>query len=181
MRNIRVSRATYFLLLLSVTFVFIGIALLKSIQQPEIHRTALAPKVTPIPDRKPQTIIQNSIKIPSIGVDMEIDESPRTLSYGGWVEKSFYDIPAVIAVHRFGWYGLTQEQKRRQTLFNADKLKQGDQVVVTWKSQQYVYAISRIVVSTNNPSLINGQLLLYTCNDWDSNKRIFIILQRQTR
>ena len=58
-----------------------------------------------------------------------------------------------------------------------DELKVGDKVTIIWEQRQYEYTIYSTVTGTH-VSDYNANLILYTCQLWNSPVRIFIYANR---
>lgn len=83
----------------------------------------------------------------------------------------------VIAAHRFGWIGIPLDRKVTHTLFNVDKLKAGDEVIAQWNGAKKIYKIKDITEATNNPSIEEGEVLIYTCKFLESDVRMFVVTE----
>jgi len=134
--------------------------------QPDVSGIKIAP-----------TIRNNSLLIPSIGVDANLGNIENDLDFGAWLEKTNANYPQVIAIHRFGWATFNILQKTKTTLYNVDKLKIGNMVKVNLDNRQYTYKIIKIESGNATPELINNQLIIYTCQFFNSEARIFVITQ----
>lgn len=176
--------------LISCIFIVIGVYLAYNVFYPEIYyqknlkNNFTPPPVTenvqtspftPAPD---QENIPDRLIVPKIGVDMELGTDPKTLDTAGWVQNLYPDSsPMVIAAHRFGWIGMPNDRKVSHSLYNIDKLIVGDEVIVQWNNVKKVFKVSNIIESTNNPSIKEGDVLLYTCKFLDSDDRVFVTLK----
>lgn len=128
----------------------------------------------PAPD---QENIPDRLIIPKIGVDMELGTDPKTLDTARWVQNLYPDnSPMVIVAHRFGRIGMPNDRKVSHTLYNIDKLKFGDEVIVQWQNERQVYKVKGITEATNNPSIKDGEILIYTCKFFESDVRVFILI-----
>jgi sortase (surface protein transpeptidase) len=167
-----------FVLILSMLIFLSGVYLIYQILAPEIEYRVDKPDV----DETIQIIQsetgldQNRLYIPSIGVDMEIGSDEQFLDFGGWVQEVGFDgTPELIAIHRFGFNGLSPDQKIRQTLYHVNKLDEGDVFYLVWDNVLYEYKVKDIVDGTNNPN--SEYLIIYTCKFINSNERTFVTLQ----
>lgn len=142
----------------------------------------------PIPDFEDETIQAptevketevskiDRILIPSIEVELELSTNEGYLRFGGWVQNlNTNDFPLVIAAHRFGVNYLQEDYNVHQTMFNVDKLKIGDEAEIYWEGQKYVYKVKEIYTGSNNKPLKDSEILLYTCEYWDSPERVFTV------
>lgn len=178
--------------LISCIFIVIGVYLAYNVFYPEIYyQKNLKNKITPPPitQREPpssvstpapnQENIPDRLIIPKIGVDMELGTDPKTLDTAGWVQNLYPDSsPMVIAAHRFGWIGMPNDRKVTHTLYNIDKLGVGDEVIVQWNNERQVYKVKGITEATNNPSIKDGELLIYTCKFLESDVRMFVTINK---
>lgn len=122
---------------------------------------------------------QNMMIIPKTGVEMKIGEPEHYLDFGGWVQEiNNENNPLVISAHRFGWSTLSLDQKRKQTLYHVDKLQNGDEIIVFWNGEKRTYNIKQIITATNNPSIKDSELLIYTCKLWNSAERVFVLAEK---
>lgn len=145
----------------------------------------------PIPDFE-EEIVQSSnevketgvskidrILIPSIEVELELNTNEGYLRFGGWVQNlNTNNFPLVIAAHRFGVDYLQEDYNVHQTMFNVDKLKIGDEAEIYWEGQKYVYKVKDIYRGSNNKPLKDSEILLYTCEFWDSPERVFTVWEK---
>lgn len=121
----------------------------------------------------------DKILIPSIEVELELGTNEGFLRFGGWVQNlNTKDFPLVIAAHRFGLNYLNEDYNIHQTMFNVDKLKVGDLAEIFWEGESYIYSVKEIYSNSNNKPLNDSELVLYTCEYWDSNQRIFVVFER---
>lgn len=116
------------------------------------------------------------ILIPSIEVELELSTNEGYLRFGGWVQNlNTNNFPLVIAAHRFGMNYMSENWDIHQTLFNIQKLKIGDEAEIYWEGQKYVYKVKEIYMGSNNKPLKDSEILLYTCEYWDSPERVFTV------
>lgn len=122
-----------------------------------------------------QIIEVNRIMIPSIGVDVEIGTDYSILDTGGWVQDlNQDDVPNLIGIHRFGLDTLSPQEKIKTTLYHVYKLNKGDEVVVWWEGEEYVYEVQDVYEDTKKPDVKEGNLYLYTCLFWGEEERVFV-------
>ncbi|MCX8035040.1 MAG: hypothetical protein N3A71_02010 [Candidatus Dojkabacteria bacterium] len=177
--------------LISCIFIVIGVYLAYNVFYPEIYyQKNLKNNITPPPiteSESPSSVstpaldqenIPDRLIIPKIGVDMELGTDPKTLDKAGWVQNLYPDNSVmVIAAHRFGWIGMPNDRKVTHTLYNINKLVIGDEVIIQWNGERKIYKIKDITEATNNPSIKDGEVLIYTCKSLDSELRIFLNLE----
>lgn len=137
----------------------------------------------PIESNQPVKVIKDDrLIIQKIDVDLAIGTDEKYLDFGGWIVKTGEnDIPVAIAIHRFGLDSLTNEQKIHQTLFNVNKLQESDLITLDWQGKEYIYTIKDMSTDTNNPAINKDELLLYTCEYWNSPERVFVLLQKMNQ
>jgi sortase (surface protein transpeptidase) len=165
------------LIVISIVSIGIGLFIVYEVLSPEIEYKINPPNEAEIVEtiESEEDLSSNRLIIPSIGVDMEIGQDQEFLDYGGWIQRvNSYNLPNLIAVHRFGWSTFSPDQKMKQTLYHVYKLNYGDKVFVIWKGEKYEYRVKGIVNGTNNPS--DEYLTIYTCKFYSSNQRVFVIL-----
>jgi sortase (surface protein transpeptidase) len=127
----------------------------------------------------------NHIKIPTIGVDAQIQEGENyeeALDDGPWIVPDYGDPESrylgetsksiIIASHRFGYSSWTEEKRRKISFFNLPETKVGDRVVIIWNQREYVYEIVEIGESTYVEDY-DTDIVLYTCRYFNSPVRIF--------
>ena len=81
--------------------------------------------------------------------------------------------PVILASHRFSYVWWTPAYRRTHSFHNIDKLKKGDVVYIRWKGQWYRYKINKKVISATIAEY-NHDLILYSCVNYTSKKRIII-------
>lgn len=126
--------------------------------------------------------LENTIRIPSIGVDTEIQESTfeyyeEVLKKGVWRVPDFgtpytRNKPTIMAAHRFGYLAWSNIFRRENSFFNLPKLKEGDIVEIIWRQRKYVYEIYATEES-EEISNYSADLILYTCEALSSPIRIY--------
>ena len=173
------------ILMFFILHILVGCFLIFLVQSPEILFFLQKPKEKEIEDtiefyeNLEESITEERLLIPSIGVDMEIGNEPRYLDFGGWIQElNQSNEPQVISAHRFGWDKFSPDQKMKQTLYHVDKLRRDDLVIILWDKKVYFYKIIEIGEGTNNPSMKESEFILYTCKFWNSSERIFVVLEK---
>jgi sortase (surface protein transpeptidase) len=126
--------------------------------------------------------LENTIRIPSIGVDTEIQESTleyyeEALKKGIWRVSDFgtpytRNKPTIMAAHRFGYLTWTNIFRRENSFFSLPKLEEGDIVEIIWRQRKYVYEVYATEES-EEISDYSGDLILYTCEALSSPIRIY--------
>lgn len=135
----------------------------------------------------PQT---NTLFIPKISVSTQIlehsDISVLDMSEGVWHDPITKTPPVkgntVIAGHRFQYL-----PPNASTLYNLDKIHQGDVIIIFWKGKDYIYQVSETrIVADNDTSILKdiqgrNTVTLYTCTIPDSDKRLVVIADLKTK
>jgi LPXTG-site transpeptidase (sortase) family protein len=128
---------------------------------------------TPIPD-------QNVIVMPSLHQQEVLHEGPtaNTLNLGFWripgTSTPDKGSNTVIAAHRFTY------RPGLPTLYNADKIKVGDEIIIYWNRVKYDYKVSDTsVVPPTQVSILNPSknpiVTMYTCTPLWTNKSRLVI------
>jgi sortase (surface protein transpeptidase) len=138
-------------------------------------------KLPPFDDSLSKT---NKLIIPKIGVSAPINEDPigkRGLEKGVWrthdwgTPESNYS--TILASHRFGYVFWTQDFRNKNSFYNLPNLAVGDDVEVIWNQRKYVYKVYKAETGKKFSDL-DADLILYTCQMYNSPIRIFRYLNR---
>lgn len=138
------------------------------------------------PSIDPTLPTDNRVRIPSIGVDGKIYEgtnAEKTLARGIWRTNNWgtpeESIPTILASHRYGNPRWSKDFRDREIFYNLDKVNVGDTVEVVWGQRLYRYKIYATDVFTRiRDEYTDADLIIYTCNYWNSPKRIFAFAKR---
>ncbi|MFZ2202682.1 MAG: sortase [Microgenomates group bacterium] len=138
-----------------------------------------------LPDFDPSLPKENGLLIDKIGVRGEIHEGENwaeILKTGIWRVPDFGTpeddtLPIILAAHRFGYVTWTNSFRTLNSFYNLPKLKVGDKVEIIWNQRKYVYEIYK---EETGPAITDytANLILYTCDLWNSPTRIFKYLKR---
>lgn len=128
---------------------------------------------------------ENGLLIAKIGVRGEIHEGENwaeILKTGIWRVPDFgtpedNTLPVILAAHRFGYVTWTNSFRTLNSFYNLPKLKVGDRVEVIWNQRKYVYEIYKEETGTKITDY-SADLILYTCDLWNSPTRIFRYAKR---
>lgn len=128
---------------------------------------------------------ENRVLINSIGVNgliREGSDAKKTLAQGIWRHNQFGTplntaSPMILASHRYGNARWSKEFRDREIFYNLDKVKAGDTVEIIWQQRLYKYKVMATEVN-KSVSNLDFDVLLYTCNYWNSPLRIFVYLER---
>ena len=142
---------------------------------------------TPLPKLDPSLPEKNGLIIYKIGVKGEINEGSdwqSILKKGIWRVPNFStptltspNRPVILAAHRWGYIDWSPAFRKLNSFINLPQLKVGDKVTIIWEQRQYEYTIYSTVTGTH-VSDYNANLILYTCQLWNSPVRIFIYANR---
>jgi len=126
--------------------------------------------------------LENRIRIPSIRVDTEIQESTleyyeEALKKGVWRVSDFgtpytRSKPTIMAAHRFGYLAWTNIFRRENSFFSLPKLEEGEIVEIIWRQRKYVYEVYA-TEEKEEISNYSADLILYTCEALSSPIRIY--------
>ena len=139
----------------------------------------------PLPDFDLSLPKENGLIIEKIKVRGEIHEGENwseILKTGIWRVPDFgtpesSDLPIILAAHRFGYVSWTSSFRTLNSFYNLPKLKVGDRVEVVWNQRKYVYEIYKEETGTAITDY-TANLILYTCELWNSPTRIFKYAKR---
>jgi hypothetical protein len=148
------------------------------------------PTVTPVPTPNLPPIDltlpkENGLIIESIGVRGEIhqgDAWQEILKQGIWQVPNFgtpeqNQDPIIMAAHRWGYLNWTNQFRYLNSFYNLPKLNVGDKVTINWNQRQYTYKVYKEEIGEQITDY-SANLILYTCQLWDSPIRIIKYAQR---
>jgi sortase (surface protein transpeptidase) len=147
-------------------------------------KTTEAEKIT-LPSVDPSLPTKNGLIIDSIGLRGEIHEGDNwqdILKLGVWRVPDFATPeetgkPIILAAHRWGYLSWSNAFRKLNSFYNLPKLKNGDKISLVWNQRQFEYE----VYTTSQGSAItdySANLILYTCQLWNSPVRIFVYAKR---
>ena len=123
---------------------------------------------------------KNGLIIDKIGVRGQLHEGTdyaSILKTGLWHVPDFgtpenNQQPIIIAAHRWGYLSWTNSFRTLNSFYNLPKLKVGDKVEIIWNQRKYTY---EIYASEEGEQITDysANLILYTCQLWNSPIRIF--------
>jgi len=123
---------------------------------------------------------ENGLIIDKIGVRGQLHEGTdysSILKTGLWHVPDFgtpenNQQPIIIAAHRWGYLSWTNSFRTLNSFYNLPKLAVGDKVEIVWNQRKYTY---QIYASEEGEQITdyNANLILYTCQLWNSPVRVF--------
>ncbi len=148
---------------------------------------AANPSRLPLPPLDPDLSNKPMLIIDKIGVNGELHEGEdweAVLKQGIWRVPNFgtpeSGKPIILAAHRWGYLSWSNTFRRLNSFYNLPKLQVGDKLEITWGRRHYYY----VVAKTETGEAITDystDLILYTCQLWDSPIRVFIYANRTTQ
>lgn len=140
----------------------------------------------PLPPVDPSLPTQNGLVISSIGVNGEINEGEdwqNILRKGIWRVPDFAtpvstdNKPIIIAAHRWGYLDWSAGFRKLNSFYSLPKLKEGDKIQIIWEQRKFEYEVYSVQTGTEIPEY-NSDLILYTCQLWNSPIRFFVLANR---
>jgi hypothetical protein len=154
-----------------------------------IHNTGyIIPNTSPrLPDVDPSLPKDNGLIIDKIGVKGAIHEGTdweAILKTGIWRVPDFgtpesNQLPIILAAHRWGYLDWSAAFRKLNSFYSLPKLVVGDTIEIIWNQRPYTYKIYAISSGTKITDY-SANLILYTCQMWDSPVRIFVYANRTT-
>jgi len=125
---------------------------------------------------------ENKLIVKTAGIETTIWEASEenmedALRKGAWRDSIYstpdeQSVPTVLIAHRYGYLAWSIPFRLKNSFYNLPKLKVGDRVEVIWNQRKYVYIVYAEEI-TDVPKISGADLVLYTCNDLNSDIRIF--------
>ena len=153
----------------------------------EITKQSPTTEIKPanLPDVDPSLPKDNGLVINKIGVKGAIHEGTdweAILKTGIWRVPDFgtpesNSLPIILAAHRWGYLDWSAAFRKLNSFYSLPKLVVGDTVEIIWNQRPYTYKI----YATNSGTKITdyqANLILYTCQMWDSPVRFFAYANR---
>jgi len=129
---------------------------------------------------------ENGLIINKIGIRGAIhegDDWENILKSGIWRVPNFATPenpdkgPIILAAHRFGYLAWSNQFRQLNSFYNLPKLQINDEISIVWNQREYKYQI----YAENTGEKINdysADLILYTCQLWNSPVRVFKFAKR---
>ena len=141
--------------------------------------------VLPLPDVDPSLPSANGLIINKIGVRGEIHEGDNweeILKTGVWRVPNFGSPeekgkPMILAAHRWGYLSWSNSFRKLNSFYSLPNLAIGDEIQVVWNQRPYTYKISAVTTGTAITDY-TVDLILYTCQLWNSPVRFFVYANR---
>lgn len=146
----------------------------------------------PLPPLNPSLPTQNGLLIDKIGVKGEIHEGEdweKILKTGIWRVPNFatpstiHDLPStkplpiILAAHRWGYLEWSASFRKLNSFYNLPKLVEGDKIELIWEQRKYKYVVKAVSTGTEITDY-SHDLILYTCQLWNSPVRFFVYASR---
>jgi sortase (surface protein transpeptidase) len=135
---------------------------------------------------------KNGLIIDTIGVKSELQEGEdweNLLKKGVWRVPNFATPsencnlrsencrPIILAAHRWGYLEWSNSFRKLNSFYNLPKLKEGDKIEIIWEQRKYEYKVTSISTGTEIADY-SHDLILYTCQLWNSPVRFFVYAER---
>ena len=141
--------------------------------------------ILPLPDIDPSLPKENGLLIDKIGVKGEIHEGTdweEILKQGVWRVPDFgtpedNSRPIILAAHRWGYLNWSAAFRKLNSFYNLPDLVAGDTIKIIWNQRQYEYKIYSVSSGTKITDY-GTDLILYTCQLWNSPVRFFVYANR---
>lgn len=149
--------------------------------QEDSTKSAVPTPTPKLPDLDLSLPKENGLIIDKIGVKGEIHEGSNwqeILKTGIWRVPEFgtpeqTSLPVILAAHRWGYLQWSAGFRKLNSFYNLPKLAVGDTIKIYWNQRPYEYKIYSTSTGTKITDY-NANLILYTCQMWDSPVRIFV-------
>lgn len=152
-------------------------------QTPQLAAPIKTPetKETVLPDIDPSLPKENGLLIDKIGVKGLVHEGTdweKILKLGIWRAPEFgtpedNSKPIILAAHRWGYLDWSAAFRKLNSFYSLPKLVVGDTIKVIWNQRPYEYKVYSVSTGTKITEY-NANLILYTCQMWNSPVRYFV-------
>lgn len=137
------------------------------------------------PDIDPSLPKENGLIIEKIGVKGQLHEGTdweNILKLGIWRVPDFGtpeddSKPLILAAHRWGYLDWSPAFRKLNSFYSLPNLKIGDTIKVIWNQRPYEYKVYSTSTGTKITEY-NANLILYTCQLWNSPVRFFVYANR---
>lgn len=142
-------------------------------------------KEIPLPDIDPSLPKDNGLIIDKIGIKGMIHEGTdweNILKLGVWRVPDFgtpedNSLPIILAAHRWGYLSWSAAFRKLNSFIDLPKLVVGDTIKIIWGQRPYEYKVYSVQTGTKITEY-NANLILYTCQMWNSPVRFFVYANR---
>lgn len=138
-----------------------------------------------LPDVDPSLPKENGLIIDKIGVKGQIHEGTdweQILKLGIWRVPDFgtpedNSRPIIIAAHRWGYLDWSAAFRKLNSFYSLPKITVGDIIEIIWNQRPFEYKVYSVSTGTKITEY-NANLILYTCQLWNSPVRFFVYANR---
>ncbi|HSV94980.1 MAG TPA: sortase [Spirochaetia bacterium] len=138
-----------------------------------------------LPDIDPSLPKENGLIIDKIGVKGLVHEGTdweNILKLGIWRAPEFGNPednskPIILAAHRWGYLQWSAAFRKLNSFYALPNLVVGDTIKVIWNQRPYEYKVYSVATGTKI-SEYKANLILYTCQMWNSPERFFVYANR---
>lgn len=142
-------------------------------------------KAPTLPDIDPSLPKENGLIIEKIGVKGLVHEGAnweQILKTGIWRVPDFgtpesNSMPIILAAHRWGYLDWSAAFRKLNSFYSLPNLAVGDTIEIIWNQRPYEYKVYSIESGTKI-SEYKANLILYTCQLWNSPLRYFVYANR---
>jgi sortase (surface protein transpeptidase) len=135
----------------------------------------------PPPPRNIDLPLETTLVIPKIQVDAPVvagDDWQEILTHSIWQVPDFgtpedASRPIILASHRWGYIHWSQQFRLTRSFYNLPKLTIGDRISLIYNQRQYEYIVYSTESGTSIPEY-SADIILYTCELWNSPQRFFV-------
>jgi sortase (surface protein transpeptidase) len=144
-----------------------------------------ATKPPSLPEVDPSLPKENGLIITKIGVKGEVHEGTNweeILKTGIWRVPEFgtpesNTLPVIIAAHRWGYLDWSAAFRKLNSFYSLPNIVVGDTIEIIWNQRPYTYKVYATSTGTSI-SDYQANLVLYTCQLWNSPLRYFVYANR---
>ena len=138
-----------------------------------------------LPDIDPSLPKENGLIVDKIGVKGAIHEGTNweeILKTGIWRVPDFgtpenNSLPIILAAHRWGYLDWSAAFRKLNSFYSLPKMVVGDQVTIYWGQRPFHYTVYATATNTQITDY-SANLILYTCQMWNSPERFFVYANR---
>jgi len=134
------------------------------------------------PKFDPTLASESRLVITTLGIDtpiveVENQDYEEAMKKGVWRVNNFgtpndRSAPTILAAHRYGYLKWTMSYRLENSFLKLDNLNIDETVEVIWNQRKYTYGVYKEELGEEITDY-SADLILYTCKDLNSSKRIF--------